>query len=153
MVTPEYHYRVSGFQNKSLARTDIWIETQARKKSAVVVVENKIGAAESDGQLSWYERKVSAWCKARAHNRFLLIFLTPDGRKPSSSESKNWMPLSYLQLAAILRSVWINNKKAEGAGWLALYISSIMRGVLGADLERQGGISASQIETYLRGNS
>jgi hypothetical protein len=114
-----------------------------------VVIENKIGAAESEGQLGWYERKVEAWCNARGHNRSLLVFLTPDGREPSSTQGKKWQPVSYLQLASVLRSVWIANRKAAGAGWLALYIASIMRGVLGVDLERPGGISADQIETYL----
>lgn len=148
-VTPEYHYKISGFRNKSVARSDIWIEMQARKESSVVVLENKLGAAESDGQLGWYELKAKAWCSARDHDRFLLIFLTPDGREPSTSVSEEWMLLSYLHLAGALRHVWRRNQGAEGASWLALYISSILHGVVGIDLNRRGGFRPGQIETYL----
>lgn len=148
-VKPEYRYRIEGYRDRSIARSDIWIETQARKKSSVLVIENKIGAAESDGQLAWYERKVQSWCKARGHNCRLLVFLTPDGRRASTSKKQKWIALSYLQLAATLRTAWIANRNAAGAEWLALYIASITQSVLGIDLDRPGGFSASELETYL----
>lgn len=151
-VTPEYHHRVSGLRHRSGARTDIWIEAHARKKSAVVVIENKIGAAESNGQLGWYEEEVTRWCRRRGHSRFLLIFLTPEGRKPVTSKANRWIPMSYLTIAGILRYVWQKNKRATGAAWLGLYIASILRGIVGVDLHRSDSVSASQLETYLRGN-
>jgi hypothetical protein len=148
-VTPEYRYRIEGYRDRSIARSDIWVETKARKKSSVLVIENKIGAAESYGQLAWYERKVQSWCKARGHNRHLLVFLTPDGRPASTSKKQKWIALSYLQLAAALRTAWIANRNAAGAEWLALYIASITQSVLGIDVDRPEGFSASKIETYL----
>ena len=148
-VAPEYRYRVEGFKDRSIARSDIWIEAHARKKSGVVVIENKIGAAESHGQLAWYERKVRSWCKARGHDRCLLMFLTPDGRASSTAEIQKWVPLSYLHLASALRSAWVKNRSVAGSEWLALYIASITRGVLGIDLDRAKGASVSDIEIYL----
>lgn len=148
-VTPEYRYSIEGFRDRFVARSDVWIETQARKKSALVVIENKIGAAEAREQLAWYERKAAAWCKARGHNRCLLIFLTPDGRSATTGKAQKWMALSYLDLASALRNAWTKNRGVAGSEWLALYITSITRGVLGIDIVRRGGASVQDIETYL----
>jgi hypothetical protein len=152
-VKPEYRYVVEGFRDKAVARTDIWIEIQVAKRSALVVVENKINAAESDGQLSWYERKAEAWCKARGHDRFLLVFLSKKGNDASTSANNRWVAMSYLQLAAALRKVWRKARSAPGAQWLALYIASITRGVLNIDLERHGGVTLLDIQTYLSGGN
>jgi hypothetical protein len=148
-VKPEYRYRVEGFRHKSTARSDIWIEIQVAKRSAVIVLENKIKAAEADGQLSWYERKAEAWCKARGHDRFLLVFLSREGQATTTSQKKRWVTLSYLELAAVLRKVWAEARPALGAQWLALYVASIMHGVLGINLERYGNFNLVDIETYL----
>lgn len=148
-VKPEYRYRVEGFRHKSAARSDIWIEIQVAKRSAVIVLENKIKAAESDGQLSWYERKAEAWCKARGHDRFLLVFLSREGQATVTSQKKRWVALSYLELAAVLRKVWAEARPALGAQWLALYVASIMHGVLGMNLERHDNLNLADMETYL----
>lgn len=148
-VRPEYRYRVDGFRNRSVARSDIWIEIQVAKRSALLVLENKINAAESDGQLSWYERKAETWCKARGHDRYLLVFLSKNGKAASTSTKNRWVAMSYLDLAAALRAVWLETRSTLGAQWLALYIASITRGVLGIDLERHGGATLADIQTYL----
>jgi len=59
------------------------------------------------------------------------------------------MALSYLDLASALRNAWARNRGAAGSEWLALYITSITRGVLGIDIARRGGASVQDIETYL----
>jgi hypothetical protein len=148
-VTPEYRYRVVGLGDRSVARSDLWIETQARKKSAVVVIENKIGAGESREQLAWYERKVRNWCRDRGHDRRLLVFLTPDGRPATTAKSDRWVAISYLHLASALRRAWAENRRVPGSEWLALYIASITRGVLGIDPSRPAGAHVRDIEIYL----
>jgi hypothetical protein len=148
-VRPEYRYRIDGFRNRSVARSDIWIEIHVAKKSALLVLENKIDAAESDGQLSWYERKAETWCKARGHDRYLLVLLSTKGKAASTSTKNRWVAMSYLDLAAALRAVWLDTRSTLGAQWLALYIASITRGVLGIDLERHGGATLADIQTYL----
>ncbi|MEW6690844.1 MAG: PD-(D/E)XK nuclease family protein [Pseudomonadota bacterium] len=148
-VEPEYRYRVEGFRHKSAARSDIWIEIQGAKRSAVMVLENKIKAAESDGQLSWYERKAAAWCKARGHNRFLLIFLSREGQAATTYEKRRWVALSYLELASVLRKVWVEARPALGAQWLALYVASIMHGVLGINLKRHENFNLVDVQAYL----
>jgi hypothetical protein len=52
-VCPEYRYRVEGFRDRSIARCDIWIEILSGKRSALVIIENKIGAPEGKEQLGW----------------------------------------------------------------------------------------------------
>lgn len=151
-VQPEYKYSVEGFRDRSTARSDIWVEIQVMKRSAVIVIENKIKAAESDGQLGWYERKAKGWCKARGHDRYLLVFLSRDGKDATTSDGKKWVLLSYLELAAVLRKVWSDMRPALGAQWLALYLASITRGVLGINLERQRGIRVPDLQTYLGQN-
>jgi PD-(D/E)XK nuclease superfamily len=147
-VTPEFRFRVEGIRNRSVARSDIWIEAKVRESAALIVIENKIRAGESQGQLAWYERKVRIWCKQHGA-RYLLIFLSKDGKPPSSANTYPWVAISYLQLAAALRMAWRHNIRSAGAEWLALYIASITKGVLGMDLERWGGVKLADVQTYL----
>jgi len=70
---------------------DILIECPSKRY--VLVIENKIDAKEGENQLSdyadWMER-------ARPHYRSRqMIFLTPDGRKPTSNQKRHWLPVSY----------------------------------------------------------
>jgi len=146
-VTPEYRYRIEGYRGRSVARPDIWIELHTRKNAGLIVVENKINAPEASGQLGWYERKAREWCKKHAgHASHLLIFLTRHETDAKSSDYGQWVALSYLQLAAALRTVWLSERKAAGHSWLGLYIGTITRGLLGFDLEES--FDVSEIETY-----
>lgn len=147
-VTPEYRFRLEGIRNRSVARSDIWIQAKVRSRSALVIIENKIGASESDGQLGWYEHKVDAWCKKHGA-RSLLIFLTRDGQSPRTARAHKWIPLSYLGLAAILRKALLQCQGAEGAEWLRLYIASITRGVLGMRVERPQSVLLADLRKYL----
>jgi hypothetical protein len=147
-VTPEYRYRIEGHRGRSVARADIWVELKTRTDAALIVVENKINAPEASGQLGWYERKARDWCKKhKGHASQLLIFLTRDQTGAKSSDSGQWVALSYLRLAAALRTVWLSERKAAGRPWLGLYISSITRGLLGLDVRESADVT--EIEEYL----
>jgi hypothetical protein len=149
-VYHEYRYRMEGHSKRSLARCDVWIELRAKDTSALIIFENKIEALETPDQLKWYEDKARSWCASRKHSIApLLIFLTVDGRK-SNSAAGYWVSLSYLQLAAALRKVWLESQDTIGGQWLGLYIASIVQGVLGIDEQnRLEDTSVDDIETYL----
>jgi hypothetical protein len=149
-VTPEYRYKVDGFRDRSVARPDIWIEVRMPSNAALVVIENKINACESNGQLGWYERKARLWCKhERGQAVSLLIFIAPEQREVKSSDTDEWAVLSYIELAAALRTVWKYKRRAVGRSWLGLYIASITRGLLELDISSSDGTNLAQIQTYL----
>jgi hypothetical protein len=77
-----------------------------------------------------------------------LIFLSRDGQAATTSQSRKWVALSYLQLAGALRKVWAETRPALGAQWLALYIASIMHGILGFNISDET-FNVVEIETYL----
>lgn len=70
---------------------------------SVIAFENKINAGEGEGQLTRYRKWLNALpetCKVR-----LLVFLTPDGRKPTTAEGNDAvLCMSYLDLADVLQS-------------------------------------------------
>jgi hypothetical protein len=147
-VTPEYRYRVEDF-NRSVARCDIWIELHSAKIDALLIIENKINAPEAKDQLKWYEQKARTWSKQHPKSiEPILIFLTLDKRE-SKSASSSWLTLSYIELAAALRKVWLKAEDGFGREWLALYIASITGGVLGIEHNKLGRAALSDIETYL----
>ena len=149
-VTPEYRYEIVGCRERSIARPDIWIVLQSPTQSALVVIENKINACESTGQLGWYEQKARHWRKHQRSGAIsLLIFLSLDQHEVESSDSGEWTVLSYVELAAALRNVWHDKRRAPGRQWLGLYIASIIRGLLGVDISSTQGAELKQIQTYL----
>lgn len=70
---------------------------------SVIAFENKINAGEGEGQLTRYRNwlnEFSETCTVR-----LLVFLTPDGRNPTSAEGDDAvLCMSYLDLADVLQS-------------------------------------------------
>lgn len=70
---------------------DILIECPS--EGYVLVIENKIDAEEGENQLGgyadWMEHKHSQY------RRRQMIFLTPDGREPTSDQKRHWLPVSY----------------------------------------------------------
>ncbi len=140
-VTPEYRYCVEGFRNRSVARCDIWITVQSKKGNALIIIENKIASLEGKGQLGWYQRKANEWCRKNG-GLALLIYLAVE-RTPK----EKWLSLSYLDLASALREAWRKNPNAIGRGWLGLYIASIARGVLKADVQNRPQVDA--MKAYL----
>ena len=149
-VTPEYRYNVAGSAKRSNACPDIWIEVRTARSAALIVIENKINACESAGQLGWYERKAREWRKAEKGRRTsLLVFLAFDQAELKSSETDDWQVFSYLDLAASLRKVWKTKRNAVGRSWLGLYIASITRGLLGLDVSRPKGSDLAHFREYL----
>ena len=141
VVIPEYRHLVKRAKKQTYPRTDIWIEIHAGRSSRLIVIENKIEARESDLQLTSYEALAKEWRKKHPSGRPLLIFLTPDGKKPRSGTAGKWVALPYAELAGMLRRTWVAHKSAPGGEWLRLYLASILR-----QNSRSAFRGASQIE-------
>jgi hypothetical protein len=147
-VVPEYRWREDGFRDRSVSRCDIWIEIKSRKRAGLLVIENKIGAPDSD-QFRWYEGKARNWCRKHHKAGSLLLYLTRDKRELTSSSNTEWVMFSYLELASALRRVWLERPEASGRAWLALYIASITGGLLGIDMSRVQTTELADIKMYL----
>jgi hypothetical protein len=145
------HMNDLSFVDAEFLYCDIWIEIHAESHAALIIIENKVGAPEGQDQLPSYEKKANKWLKRspRAKSELLLVYLTPDGKEPSSPK---WLRFSYLQIASALRKVWLESQHAAdrqcGRQWLKLYIASITRGVLQIDPERLHA-TPGNIRTYL----
>jgi hypothetical protein len=146
-VEPEFRFRTEQNTERTLGRCDIRIRIETDKGNAIIIVENKISAAEGDSQLRWYEKHADRWCKDHDPAERLLVYLTPRGIKASSAE---WVSLSYLELASVLRHVWFHNSCAPGSSWLGLYTAAVVRGVLGIN---PSSATPEQVKTYLGASS
>ena len=77
-------------------RDNIDLLVEVRALRLAVVIENKVGAEASDGQLQRYadiaRRSYPDW-------KLLFVFLTPEGRDP---EHKDYCSLSYIDLEQIV---------------------------------------------------
>ena len=152
-VTPEYRHRVEGVRGRHAARADIWIEIRARNHAALVVIENKVNASESESQLTWYERHAKQWRRrVGPHGHPLLLFLTPDGRPATSSLNAKWVSLPYAALAGALRSVWLRGADTDGAAWLRHYLATLTRSVIGLNVGPNHSPSLSDLSLYLEGS-
>jgi hypothetical protein len=70
---------------------DLLIENPGKKY--IIVIENKIDANDHSDQLPRYKEWME---KNRSDYKWRqLLYLTPDGRCPTSSESRDWLCLSY----------------------------------------------------------
>jgi hypothetical protein len=115
-----------------------------------MVIENKVGVRESDRQLLEYERIAKRWCDNNADGSSpLLVFLTPQGRQPASGKSDAWLCFPYSALANALRKSLRSKSQAPGAGWLRLYIATLLRYVLGMRVDQQRSSDLSVLRTYL----
>lgn len=150
LVIPERRHLLSHPESAKLARTDIWIEIESGENKGLLVIENKVDAKESDGQLLQYERIAETW---RTNNAAvyppLLVFLTPHGRKPKSGTSNAWQCLSYAELASALRKTWRLKTRSPGNAWLQLYVATLLRHILGVRVDQQGSTKLSILRTYL----
>jgi len=150
VVIPERRHILANTRLRRIPRTDIWIEVQGRTATWVIVVENKIYSLEQDRQLDEYALHTIEWCKRHAHNsKPVLIFLTPDGRKPTADQKNRWIPVSYASLTGVLRRIWQRNKSARGASWLRLYIASLLHGVLGLTINGNRPLDLVTLRRYL----
>jgi hypothetical protein len=135
-VTTEHRHDMPGRS----ARCDLWLELDDDERSLIVVVENKITAAEHGDQLRVYEEAL--WRRAKERRRLSfeakLVFLTPDGRLPDQDyDQRLWLPLSYTHLAACLAHA-SRDAPEPGKTFLNLYNSTILRAVLNITSESEG---------------
>lgn len=116
-------------------RADVFLRAPATKdgKTAwIIVIEAKIDAKESKDQCRDYDRWLKQEFK-QPNVEIFRIFLSSDGKKPISTSShsacNNWLSMSYLALAQILRRVWESKRTTsskEEITYLSLYINSIL---------------------------
>jgi hypothetical protein len=152
-VVAEYRHKISGETDRSHARCDLWIVIEEPEQSGLIIVENKIDALEGHRQLEWYENKARRWhseqVKRGAKADVLLLYLAPSDRTIISSVEKKWSHITYLNLAALLRVVWKETENGDGKVWLGLYLSSVLKGILGFSPDRLEDIAVSDMEIYL----
>ncbi len=86
-----------------------------RRGELLIYIENKLEAAEGPDQLN---REFRDMCRQGRvlgvpESRQFAVFLTPDGRRPTSGDPAVWRTLSYPRLANSLRSVLpqVHNQK------------------------------------------
>jgi hypothetical protein len=78
-------------------RDNIDIQVEFPSLKLIVLIENKVGAKASEGQLKRYKGKIAEqfpdW-------RRLLVFLTPDGADP---EDDDYLAFSYIDVAQVIQ--------------------------------------------------
>lgn len=115
-------------------RIDLLIELPASsgEGGTVIAVELKIDAPEGGDQLERYKADVEKhfddqWDK-------IFVFMTPDGRKPSSDYGDGWLPVGLEGLlSAWDKIVPMAGENAEGRALLKAYIKMIRRHILKDD--------------------
>ncbi len=111
-------------------KIDIWVEgcweggtAAGAHESWLVVIECKVKGGEGPGQLGCYAAAVGQE-PARTTR---MVFLTPEGREPTSED---WVPLSFLELAQVLWQAGRDRRDAPGFALLKHYLVTILRDVL-----------------------
>lgn len=109
----------------SRPRIDIWAQgSWSDDRMWTLCVEAKIDAPESDEQLAQYESglpMIGDW---------VGIFLTTDGRQPSSATKKTWQAVGIRELAETLARYYGTVRTAPGADFLRLFIAGLFRDIL-----------------------
>lgn len=114
-------------------RLDVYAEGRwgepGRETDSVLAVEAKIDAGEGEEQLAVYDD----WLEEHAHGRKVTrIFLTVNGSEPSTNRA-DWLALSFLELAGILRRV-AGLRDAPGYPFLRYYLTGVLRDVCGLEV-------------------
>lgn len=116
-----------------------------------VIIEAKIDADEGDDQCSRYEEYARA--TEHAGERLGLIFLTPNGRDPTSAGKRGpsrWRSISFLQLMALFREKLDLLQHRPGFPFLRLYMAGVLRNVCEIDCGRPNLFAQPYlISTYL----
>ena len=93
---------------KAVPEGQLDIVVQSPESKFLMVIENKVDAAEQKDQIGRYQ----GWLSRRREypeERRALIFLTPDGRRASTASNEDYFRLSYAKdVAAWLRSALPN---------------------------------------------
>jgi len=95
-----------------------------------LVIEAKIDAEEGEKQLALYDE----WIEEHpGPTEVLRVFLTPDGRKAKTS-SAGWQPLTFLELAGILRRASAGLQNKPGYHYLRYYLTGVLKDICGIPL-------------------
>jgi len=100
-----------------------------------VILEAKIAAEEGAEQCARYE---SHGRRGAADNQ-AFIFLTPNGLRPTTGSNRRrieWLPLSFVQLAALFREHLHELEGSAGFDFLRLYMTGILKDVYSIDCGR-----------------
>lgn len=92
---------VSDLQDAEVRREwrGIDVLVSSEEANLACVIENKVDAGESEGQLAGYRETAETEFPA---SRLLFVFLTPDGREPSDS---TYIPVAYADVAEIVDAI------------------------------------------------
>ena len=119
-------------------RIDILAEGHWKESGSNVswrmVVEAKIDAQESDGQLLRYDDWLEGHRRPAANT--LRVFLTPhEKRRPSSA---NWQAMTFVELASVFRRVQ-GIQDQPGYHFLRYYLAGVLRDVCKMPLDLSSG--------------
>ena len=96
----------------------------SQKEKIVLCIENKIDSSEHDNQLSKYKSAIENEFKGSEWLR-IFAYLTADGEE--SSDSDNWLSLSYKQIADILDHCLVQNELIEDSRMIIEHYLKILR--------------------------
>jgi hypothetical protein len=102
------------FVQREQDNIDILIELPSLK--LIVLIENKVGAKASEGQLERYKEKIA---KQFPDWRRLLIFLTPEGTDP---EDDDYLAFSYVDVSQVIQG-YLNDQGSVQLSEIALILS------------------------------
>jgi len=140
ILNPGQKEKTFGPKNDKSGRIDLWIEGKEGSQKLLVVIEAKIDASESFGQLKKYDVELKKW----EDNNYVVrkVYLTTWGDIPETSKQPStWHTMQFSRLANILWAAGRCEATAErppGYEFLRLYIAGILRDILGLTLPMHG---------------
>ncbi|HEY4246661.1 MAG TPA: PD-(D/E)XK nuclease family protein [Lacunisphaera sp.] len=145
----EVRSEVSGDESRD--RVDIhlsgmWTRSGGKVESWLVLVEAKIEADESLDQCGKYESQFRQGIKSADMAR--LIFLTTDGRRPTSASRHKWDSLSFIRLVSVFWKESHALMGMQGLEFLRLYVTGVLTDVYNI----QCGKLSSKDHVYLIGD-
>jgi hypothetical protein len=127
-VKAERFFRDS--DTEGVGRTDVWVEAVRNDRPWLLVIEAKIDAQEGSDQLASYNKAIADWERTHVDcQETTRVFLTPDGREPSSG-SPEWKPLSFKSMARAFCRTLSSLRGREGYHFLRFYLSGVFRDIL-----------------------
>lgn len=116
-------------------RTDVWVED--KQNHWLLVIEAKVDAAESDGQLARYEKEIDRCCGGGKRWDVYRVFLTPNGRPAKSARKGSAVQWNAVSFASLVHGFWAEaresgNSLEDRAGYhfLRYYLAGVMRDIL-----------------------
>lgn len=105
----------------------------SRDEQWLLIVENKIGAAEGEQQTTDYYTEAAKMFPPEHFRNRLFAYLTPDGRRPVS---KHFVPVTYREVAEALASVPGEGASALGRLVLDQYNSQLLEANMAIDTRK-----------------